>query len=277
MEKVQKNASRRASRSPPLVPTPDMPPAPPEPPMKTASLLYLESQRAKLSTVTIPDFMKQDKLAGRQRWERAECDIHAHPRRTGRPTRAQLPSPLSGAPRVPGSWSNPVVALPHPHQDTAQIRCAAVLHNARTRKDLVYDPAAPRTTFAARLARWTLFPQGKHTTPDLRRTCTLLAFGIDGGAYMKSVGVRAAWIKHEAMYGRAKECDEDAETEVLTEILDNGYLEGTSFYGSAWRRGPPMPFEETDHDDCFALRQESTHFWSDEDGESGDVIMAAAP
>ena len=248
-----------------------MPPVPPESPVKSDSLLYLEAQRAKLSTMAIPEFMKQDKLAGRQRWERAQCDIHAHPRRTGRPAR-QLPSLLSGAPRVPGTWSNAAVGLPHPQQDTAQIRCAPILHNARTRRDLVYDPAKPRTTPATRLARWTMFPQGKHATPDLRRTCTLLAFGVDGGAYMKSAGVRIAWIKHEAMYGRAKECDEDAETE----ILDN---EETSLDGSAWRRAPPVPFvEETDqYNDVFALRQESTCFWSDEVDESGDVIMAAAP
>lgn len=274
---MPKNASRRASQSPPNVPTPEMPPAPPEPPVKSASLLYLEAQRAKLSAATTPDFMKLDKLAGRQRWERAQCDIHAHPRRIGRPTRAPLPSLLSGAPRVPGTWSNPAVGLPHPHQDTSQIRCGPILHNARTRKGLVYDPAAPRKTPAARLARWTMFPQSKHATPDLRRTCTLLAFGVDGGAYMKSVGVRAAWIKHEALHGRAKECDEDAETEVLTEILDNGYLEETSFTSSAWRRPPPMRAEEeTDHGDFFALRQKSSCIWPDEVDESGDVIMAAA-
>jgi len=279
MEKVQKNASRRASLSPPQVPTPEMSPAPPEePPVKSASLLFLEAQRAKLPTIAIPDFMKKDKLAGRLRWEQAQCDIHAHPRRTGRPTRPQLPSSLSGALRAPGTWSNPAVALPHPQQDATQAWCARTVHSARTRPNLVYDPAAPRTTPAARLARWTMFPQAKHATPDLRRTCTLLAFGVDAGAYMKSAGVRAAWIKHEAMYGRAKECDEDAETEVLTEILDNNaYLPGTNTHGSAWRRPPPMLFEETEHDSFFALRRGSACIWPDEVevDESGDVIMSS--
>ena len=94
---------------------------------------------------------------------------------------------------------------------------------------------------------------------------------------MKSVGIRAAWIKHEAMYGRAKECDEDAETEVLTEILDNEYSEGTNINGSAWRRSPPMPFEEPDHqnhNNLFALRRESTCIWPVEVDESGDAIMS---
>lgn len=240
----------------------------------------------------MPDFMKQDKLAGRERWERAQCNVHAHPRRIGRPTRAQLPSPLSGAPRAPGTWSNPAIALPRPQEDMAQIRCAAILNNARTRKNLVYDPGAPRTTTtnttptmptpttpAARLARWTMFPQGKHVTGDLRRTCTLLAFGVDGGVLMKGAGVRAAWIKHEAMYGRARECDEDAETEVLTEILDNGDLEDTAMNGSAsaWRRPPPMPFEEVEEmedDTFFGRRRKSTCSWPAECDESGDAIMS---
>ena len=254
-----------------------MPLAPPEPPAKSASLLYLEAQRAKLPTVAIPDFMKRDKLAGRLRWEQAQCDIYAHPRRSGRPTRPPLPSPLSGAPHIPGTWSSPAIALPHPNQDMMQIRCSAILHSARTRKNLVYDPAKPRTTYPARLARWTMFPERKNVTTDLRRTCTLLAFGVEGGAYMKSVGIRAAWIKHEAMYGRAKECDEDAETEVLTEILDNEYSEGTNINGSAWRRSPPMPFEEPDHqnhNNLFALRRESTCIWPVEVDESGDAIMS---
>jgi len=284
MENVQKNASHRGS---PPVATLEIPPAAPEPPVKSASLLYLEDQRAKLPTATTPDFIKRDKLAGRLRWEQAECNIHAHPRRTGRPTRPQLPSPHSGAPRVPGTWSNPAIALPRPQQDTMQIRCSAILHNARTRKNLVYDPvananadsnASPRMKHAARLARWTMFPQGKSVTPDLRRTCTLLAFGVDGGPYMKGTGVRVAWIKHEAMYGRARECDEDASTEVLTEILDNdnGYLEGgnLNLSGSAWRRSPPMAFEGTNHGTHFGLRRESTCFWPVEADESGDVIMS---
>ena len=253
-----------------------MPLAPPEPPVKSASLLYLEAQRAKLlPTATIPNFIKQEKLANRLRWEQAQYDIHAHPRRTGRPTRPQLPSPLSGVPRVPGTWSSPAIALSHPHQDTTQIRCSAILHNARTRKNLIFDPAEPRTTYPARLARWTMYPQGKNVTPDLRRSCTLLAFGVEGGAYMKSTGVRAAWIKHEAMYGRAKECDEDAETEVLTEILDNGSSGNANINGSELRRSPPMPFEETNHrNNLFTLRRGSSCFWPIEVDESGDVIMS---
>jgi hypothetical protein len=235
----------------------------------------LEAQRARLSTIAIPDFVKRDKLAGRLRWEQAGYDIHAHTRRTGRPTRPQLPSPLSGAPLVPGTWSNPAIALPRPTQDSTQIGYSTILHNARTRKNLVYNPAElPRTTSQARLARWTMFPKGKNVSPNLRRTCTLLAFGVDAGEYMKSVGVRAAWIKHEAMYGRAKECDEDAETEVLTEVLDNGYLEGAHISGSALRRPPPMPFGEPDHGNPFALRRGSTCFWPVEVDESGDVIMS---
>ena len=252
-----------------------MPSVPPEPPVKSASLLYLEAQRAKLLPIAaIPKFIKRDKLAGRLRWEQAHWDILVHPRRTGRATRPQLPSPLSGVPRVPGTWSSPAIALPHPHQDATQIRCSAILHNARTRKNLVYDPAEPRTTLPARLARWTMFPQGKNVTPDLRRSCTLLAFGVEGGGYMKSAGVRAAWIKHEAMYGRAKECDEDAETEVLTEILDNGSSGNAKINGSVLRRPPPMPFEESDHHDHFTLRRGSRRDWPVEVDESGDVIMS---
>ena len=249
-----------------------MPLAPPEPPVKSASLLYLEAQRAKLLPIAaVPNFIKREKLAARLRWEQAGCDIHAHPRRSGRPTRPQLPSPLSGVPRVPGTWSSPAIALPHPNQDTTQIRCSAILHNARTRKNLVFDPAEPRTTYPTRLARWTMFPQGKNVTPDLRRSCTLLAFGVEGGAYMKSTGVRAAWIKHEAMYGRAKECDEDAETE----ILDNGSSGNVNINGSALRHPPPMPLDETDHhNNLFTLRRGSSGFWPIEVDESGDVIMS---
>ena len=264
---MQQNASRRAS---PPVPTPEeMPSVPPEPPVKSASLLYLEAQRAKLlptaAIINRDRREKRDKLAGRLRWEQAHWDILVHPRRTGRATRPQLPSPLSDVPRVPGTWSSPAIALPHPPQDTTQISCSAILNNARTR-------TKQQKKLPVRLARWRMFPRGKNVTPDLRRSCTLLAFGVEGGGYMKSAGVRAAWIKHEAMYGRAKECDEDAETEVLTDILDNGSSGDANINGSALRRSPPMPFEESDHHNHFirGLRQ----FWPVEVDESGDVIMS---
>jgi len=38
---------------------------------------------------------------------------------------------------------------------------------------------------------------------------------------MRGVGIQAAWIMHEATRERMKECNEDAETETLTEILNN--------------------------------------------------------
>jgi len=92
---------------------------------------------------------------------------------------------------------------------------------------------------------------------------------------MKSAGVRAAWIKHEAMYGRAKECDEDAETEVLTEILDNGSSGDVNINNrSALRRRPPIPFEESDDNNVFTLPRGSRRVWPVEVDESGDVIMS---
>lgn len=66
-----------------------------------------------------------------------------------------------------------------------------------------------------------MFPEGKNATTNLRRTCTLLAFGVKDGGYMRGVGIQAAWIMHEATRERMKECNEDAETETLTEILNN--------------------------------------------------------
>ena len=192
-----------------------MPLAPPEPPVKpTDPAKYLDVQRRELrSSAAFRNYTKQDIPTHWLQWEKAQHDIHAHPGRSGRPAQPQIPSPLSGAPRVPGTWSSPAIALPHPLQN--QTECSVIVDKARKQKGLIFDPAKPRTTYRAQLARWTMLPRRAKVTPNLRRSCTLLAFGVEGGADMKSVGIRAAWIKHEAMYARAKECDEDAWTEDL--------------------------------------------------------------
>ena len=143
-----------------------------------ASLQYLEFQRANLLLtafgVTSPAAaIPCIKPNRRQRWKDAKYDIHANSRLTG-PTCPKLPSPLSGVPGVPGTWSSPAIALPHPRRHSA------------------------------RLAPWNEFLLGKKVT--------LRAFGSKLGVNEKGMDVRSAWIEHEAMNERPKECNKAPST-----------------------------------------------------------------